>query len=93
MTQKERVEVKQLTNRFDEMTDEMTEIKSDIKHILFLLQDDVHTNSKGLVSRVNNISSEVYKLRNFNRQLKGVLGVMGALIMMIIGNFVKNWFQ
>ena len=84
MTAKERIEVKDLSNRFDEMNDEFVEIKHDIKHILFLLQDDAHSNSKGLVSKFNDMKREVYSLKNWAKQVKGVLAVLGTVTVGVV---------
>lgn len=90
MTQKERIEVKNLSERFDEMNDEFTEVKQDIKHILFLLQDDAHSNSKGLVSKFNDIKREVYALKNWSRNVKIVLAFIGTIVVGVVTHIAKE---
>lgn len=67
MTQKER-------NQLDEFKAELVDIKTTMDKIVMYLVDDKYSNSKGVVTRVNELEEKIERIHSFTVTAKWIIG-------------------
>ena len=70
MSAKEQVQISELYNKIEEGEKRNIKLYYKVKEIISLLEDDPRSNSKGLISKVNDLDEQVEKLLVMNSAIK-----------------------
>lgn len=70
MTAKERDQLATLFNKIDTMDKKNIKLFYRVESVLDILEDDKNSNTKGLITKVNNLDEQVEKLLHMNVAIK-----------------------
>ena len=94
MTAREKIEVRHLKDRFDIVEDKLEDTSSKIDRILIYLEDDSHSEAKGLVTRVIDLEkdSAEFKIsqKNANKVAAIIQKIAVALAITFGGLYIKS---
>lgn len=79
-------------NKADKLTEDFDALKAKFDKVLFYLEDDDKTNTKGLISRLAAVEGQLGEMITKNQIDKGrksVYFVIGGAIIWLISNFDK----
>jgi hypothetical protein len=94
MTAREKVEVRHLKDRFDTMEDKLEDTSSKIDRILMYLEDDSHSEAKGLVTRVIDLEKDNAEFKISHKKANKVAAIIQkiavALAITFGGMYIKS---
>jgi len=61
-------------SQLDELRDELVDLKTTMDKIVMYLVDDKNSNSKGVVSRVNELEEKIERIHSFTVTAKWIIG-------------------
>ena len=82
----------EIIKKADKLTDDFDALKAKFDKVLFYLEDDDKTNTKGLISRLSKVENQLNEMVTKNQIDKGkksVYFVIGGGLIWLISNFDK----
>ena len=82
----------EIIKKADKLTDDFDALKAKFDKVLFYLEDDDKTNTKGLISRLSKVENQLNEMvtkSQIDKGKKSVYYVLGGAVIWLIANFDK----
>lgn len=92
MTAKEKIELADLFAKIENMDKKSIKLFYRVESVLDILEDDPNSNSEGLISKVNNLDSQVQKLMQMNTAIKRATVFFFTILGSLATWAIKIWW-
>lgn len=92
MNAKDKMEFKDLAEKIDTVDKNNLKLYHRMEKILSILEDDSHSSSEGLITRVNNLNKQVDNLMVMNKAIQKVSVFLIGIVGSISTYFLKIFF-
>ena len=96
MTQKEKIEVRDLRDKLDvldengrERNQQLLQLSFKIDKILDILQDDPNSSSTGLISKVNQHEDALKNIKSQSKAMSFIISISAAVITFVVNTYSK----
>lgn len=93
MTAREKIEVRHLKDRFDIVEDKLEDTSSKIDRILIYLEDDSHSEAKGLVTRVIDLEKDNADFKVSHKNALKAAGIIQKIVIALTITLGSLWVK